>query len=101
MKRFLRQFGCLLFGLYFLFVGALALPAGAASASADVTEVANGIILWKKADVGSGADGYLINDTFLRQAGTTPGDWFPIGLGRLGVADGQAGYLAVINDRGI
>lgn len=99
MKRFLRQLGCLLFGLYFLFVGALALPAGAASASADVAEVANGIILWKKADVGSGADGYLINDTFLRQAGTTPGDWFPIGLGRLGVADGQAGYLAVINDR--
>lgn len=99
MKRFLRQFGCLLFALYFLFVGALALPAGAAGASADVAEVANGIILWKKADVGSGADGYLINDTFLRQAGTTPGDWFPIGLGRLGVADGQAGYLAVINDR--
>lgn len=99
MKRFLRQFGCLLFALYFLLVGALALPAGAASASADVAEVANGIVLWKKADVGSGADGYLINDTFLRQAGTTPGDWFPIGLGRLGVADGQAGYLAVINDR--
>lgn len=99
MKRFLRQFGCLLFALYFLLVGALALPAGATGVSADVAEVANGIILWKKADVGSGADGYLINDTFLRQAGTTPGDWFPIGLGRLGVADGQAGYLAVINDR--
>ena len=61
-----------------------------------VREVANGIIEWKKADVGS--KGYLINDVLLRQAGSTPGDWYPIGLGRLGVADNQAGYLAVIND---
>ena len=60
--------------------------------------VAIEIIDWKKAAVGSTADGYLINDTFLTQAGTTPGDWYPIGLGRLDVEDNQAGYLAVIND---
>ena len=60
--------------------------------------VALEIIDWKKMTVGSTSDGYLINDTFLTQAGTTPGDWYPIGLGRLGVQDNQAGYLAVIND---
>jgi len=60
--------------------------------------VALEIIDWKKSDVGSTSDGYLINDTFLTQAGTTPGDWYPIGLGRLGIKDNQEGYLAVIND---
>lgn len=64
----------------------------------DIRSVAEGIIKWKKSDVGSASDGYLINDNFLSQAGTTPGDWYPIGLGRLGVADNQTGYLAVLND---
>ncbi|MDE6189547.1 MAG: terpene cyclase/mutase family protein [Clostridia bacterium] len=61
-----------------------------------IQEVADGIIEWKKSDVGS--KDCLINDVLLRQAGSTPGDWYPIGLGRLGVADNQSGYLAVIND---
>jgi len=60
--------------------------------------VALEIIDWKKSDVGSTSDGYLLNDTFLTQAGTTPGDWYPIGLGRLGVKDNQDGYLAVLDD---
>ena len=73
--------------------------AGAAAASVDeITEIADGIIQWKKQDVGSEADEYLINDDFLSLAGTTPGDWYPIGLGRLGVTDNFDGYLAVIND---
>ena len=37
-----------------------------------IREVANGIIEWKKSDVGS--DNYLINDVLLRQARSTPGD---------------------------
>ncbi len=65
----------------------------------DIMSVANGIIKWKKSDVGSASDGFLINDKFLELAGTTPGDWFPIGLGRLGIKDNNAGYLAVIKDR--
>ena len=35
--------------------------------------VADGIIAWKKADNGSEPDGYLINDKYLENAGTTPG----------------------------
>ena len=63
-----------------------------------IYDIAVGIINWKKSTVGSTSDGYLINDTFLANAGTTPGDWYPIGLGRLGIADNQTGYLAVINE---
>ena len=76
-------------------------PAAAASANAavpDVRSVADGIIRWKKSDVGAAPDGYLMNDKFLSLAGTTPGDWYPIGLGRLGIPDNQTGYLAVLND---
>ena len=64
-----------------------------------VTAVADGIIEWKKLDNGSSADGYLINETYLELAGSTPGDWYQIGLSRLGVEDNSAGYLAVIRDR--
>ena len=67
--------------------------------AAAVTAVADGIIEWKKLDNGSGADGYLINETYLELAGSTPGDWYQIGLSRLGVEDNYAGYLAVIRDR--
>lgn len=63
----------------------------------EIRSVADGIIEWKKNEVGATAEGYLINDNFLSLAGTTPGDWYPIGLGRLGIEDNQAGYLAVIN----
>lgn len=73
--------------------------ASANSAAADVWNVANGIIEWKKADNGSAPNGYLINEIFLELAGSTPGDWFPIGLGRLGIADNYGGYLAVIKDQ--
>ncbi len=73
--------------------------ASANSAAADVWNVANGIIEWKKADNGSAPNGYLINEIFLELAGSTPGDWFPIGLGRLGIADNYGGYLAVVKDQ--
>lgn len=67
--------------------------------AAAVTAVADGIIEWKKLDNGSSADGYLINENYLELAGSTPGDWYQIGLSRLGVEDNYAGYLAVIRDR--
>ena len=51
-------------------------PAAAyAYGGSDPMSVADGIILWKKGDVGSGDGGYLINDEFLSLAGSTPGDW--------------------------
>ena len=91
MKRFLCALLCLLL-----------LCAGFVPVRAEADPfltVAEGIIAWKKADVGSAPDGYLLNDTCLALAGTTPGDWYPIGLGRLGIADNNAAYLAVIRDQ--
>ena len=64
----------------------------------EIKAIANGIVGWKKLDVGSEPGGYLINDAFLELAGTTPGDWYPIGMSRLGMADNYDGYLAVIAD---
>lgn len=71
---------------------------GRDASAQDVLSVAQNIIRWKKQDTGVAADGSLLNDRFLQQAGSTAGDWFPIGLGRLGIKDDYAGYLAVIKD---
>ena len=65
----------------------------------EILSIAEGIIAWKKSDNESSENGYLINEKFLELAGTTPGDWYPIGLGRLGIADNYEGYLAVIKDQ--
>lgn len=71
----------------------------AAEQTQEFLSVAEGIINWKKTDNGAASDGYLINDAFLELAASTPGDWYPIGLGRLGIKDNDDGYLAVARDR--
>lgn len=93
-KRFLCAMFCFLFLL-------CPLPAAAAQSeqTTDVLAIANGIIAWKKSDNGAPADGYLINDKYLLLAGTTPGDWYPIALGRLCIPDNNAAYLAVLKDQ--
>lgn len=82
-----------------LLTGVFATPVSASTATTDeLLDIALGIVNWKKSDVGSDEDGFLISDTFLLVAGTTPGDWYPIGLSRIGISDNFDGYLAVIND---
>ena len=87
-----KRFLCLLLGL--LCLTALLPAHGRAADAADVRAIADGIVAWKKADNGATADGFLLNDAFLALAGTTPGDWYPIGLSRLGVEDRYDAYLA-------
>ncbi len=90
---------CAVLALLLSFTAIAMLPEAVHAESADeYFSVAQGIINWKKSDVGATPDEYLINDEFLKSAGSTPGDWFPIGLGRLGITDNQSGYLAVIHD---
>ena len=91
MKRLVSFAVCLL-------LLALAVCPVAAAGGTDPRAVAAGIIAWKASDVGV-SDGNLLNDAFLALAGTTPGDWYPIGLGRLGITDNSAAYLAVLRDR--
>lgn len=97
MKRIFSACFAVFAFLPMLFVG-ICEKAEASVSEQEIFEIAQGIIDWKKLDNGSTLDGFLINETFLEQAGSTPGDWFPIGLGRLGVADDYDGYLAVIKD---
>src|SRR5690625_3319380 len=61
-------------------------------------EYAEAIINWKKADTATAANQPLLNNTFLEHAGETSGDWFPLGIGRIGYADDYDSYLAVIRD---
>ena len=100
----MKKIGCLLLGMLFCFSAIMTAEAksffalAATIPSADeVRGIADEIIEWKKSDNES-TDGNLINEKFLLQAGTTAGDWFPIGLGRLEIKDNQSGYLAVISD---
>lgn len=76
-----------------------AVPVSASAKNPSFREVADGIISWKKSDVGSSADGVLMNAEYLELAGTTPGDWYVVGLSRLRVADAYDEYLAVLRDR--
>ena len=98
MKRFSERAAALLLTLILLLAAA---PAAAAASvgTDDMRAAADGIIAWKKADNGSEPGGDLINNAFLELAGTTPGDWFPIGMSRLGVTDDYDGYLAVLRQK--
>lgn len=99
MTRSRNSLLCLLLALCLLLGGMAYPPSVTATPSlTEVEEVAYGILRWKKADVGAEEDAPLLCDALLALAGTTPGDWYPIGLGRLGIPDDQAAYLAVIND---
>ncbi|WP_206460089.1 prenyltransferase/squalene oxidase repeat-containing protein [Anaerovorax sp. IOR16] len=66
---------------------------------AELEQTIKGIINWKKLDNGSTLEGPLINDAYLELAGTTPGDWYQVGMGRFGYSDDYAGYLAVIREK--
>ena len=64
--------------------------------SEELLSVANGIISWKRLDNGAEDGGTFFNDKFLSLAGTTPGDWYPIGMSRLEVPEDYSRYLAVL-----
>lgn len=72
------------------------MPYAWAQESGDCLTIARQIVTWKKAQLGLSADEPLLCDTFLQQAGTTAGDWYPFAMGRLGMADDASAYLAVI-----
>lgn len=65
----------------------------------ELLEVIEGIINWKKSDIGVDTEEYLLNNKFLENAGDSAGDWYPIGIGRIGYPDDYDAYLAVILDR--
>ena len=66
--------------------------------SDDVMSVAEGIIEWKKRSMGLSGSDNLLSPEYVSAAGSPAGDWYPIGLGRLGIADDYARYLAAIRE---
>ena len=74
-----------------------------AESSEDYTleQLIDGIIEWKKEEVHSDLyeGNFLLNEEFVTAAGTTNGDWFPIGLGRYGYEDNYEAYLSVLTDK--
>lgn len=57
------------------------------------------IIEWKKYDAGITKEEPLLRSSFVEQAGRSSGDWFPIGIGRIGYPDDYDTYLAVLADK--
>lgn len=64
----------------------------------EIKNIALGIVNRKKGDLGAKKNENLINNNYLELAGTTPGDWYQIGMSRLGLDDDYNGYLAVIKN---
>src|SRR5699024_8078136 len=54
------------------------------------------IVQWKKSSLNIDKDQPLLQNDFLKNAGDTTGDWFPIGIGRIAYPDAYEAYLAVI-----
>ena len=72
--------------------GGASAQAGAVSLE-EMTAAAQGIINWKISDIGADT---LLSDSYISLAGSTPGDWYPIALSRLGYKTDYSGYLAVL-----
>lgn len=64
----------------------------------DVLPIIEGIIEWKKDSEGIDQSAPLLSEPFLQHAGSTVGDWFPLGLGRAGFPDDYQAYLAVVQN---
>lgn len=62
-----------------------------------VYRTAVGILSWQKGQADGGSTSMYITSALLEQAGTVNADWLLIGMGRLGVSDRYADYLAQIN----
>lgn len=100
MKR-VMQTVCVILIMAFLtvFVQPIAaVSGGSAPDEAGLISVSDGIIKWKKQSIGVFDDGNLLCGKFTMLAGTSSGDWYPIGLSRLGKDDNYIGYLALLKD---
>lgn len=58
----------------------------------------DGIIAWARNTQTNYNNGKLLNPDFLEMAGSTPGDWFPMSVGRYGAEDDYDAYLSAIEN---
>lgn len=71
---------------------------GHGEADDEILDYIEGIVSWKKASLGINLEDSLFSSVFLESAGDTSGDWYPVGMGRIGYPDEYEKYLAVIRD---
>ena len=74
----------------------LLVPTTTVFAETEIETVIEDIIEWKKQEQGISNQSPLLQNPFLKQAGTTAGDWYPFALGRIGYSDDFEAYLATI-----
>ena len=95
MNRMKKLF-CILIAVIVLLPGAL-LPARAAARSPEALyEAAAGIIAYKKAAADIAPEAPLFSGAFLKGAGSTAGDWYPVGMAAFGMPDDYAAYLSAL-----
>lgn len=96
-KRIIAAFAALIMILCAV-LPAYAATGGASPSDDEALSVANGIIEWKKRSMGLSGSDNLLSPEYVSAAGSPAGDWYPIGLGRLGVADDYERYLAALRE---
>lgn len=58
----------------------------------EIMSAAQGIVAWKKASCGVGKGGSLLDAGLAGNAGTAAGDWYALGVARLGIVEEHTGY---------
>ena len=96
-KRIIAAFAALIM-IFCAVLSAYAATGGASPSDDEALSVANGIIEWKKRSMGLSGSDNLLSPEYVSAAGSPAGDWYPIGLGRLGVADDYERYLAALRE---
>lgn len=63
----------------------------------DILTTITQIIDWKKQSIGQNIDDPLFSNVYLKNAGNTVADWYPIGMGRIGYEDDYEAYTAMLD----
>lgn len=63
---------------------------------AEINQIIEDLIHWKKESIGLKENENLFTNNFLQYVGTTNGDWYAIALGRLGYLDDYEAYLSLL-----
>lgn len=65
--------------------------------NADIAEIMQDIVLWKKKSEGIKSDNLFATD-FVSNAGSSSADWYAIAIGRSGIDDDYFSYLAMLKN---
>lgn len=96
-KRIIAAFAALIMVLCAV-LPAYAATGGASPSDDEALSVAQGIIKWKKQSTGISPEEALFSADYSGLAGSSAGDWYAFGIGRLGIDDDYEMYLAALRE---